>query len=51
MRQRKHLHILIKIFQKAIAYPLGFIGLGIVVTGVLIEGLAEMIMSEGEGKQ
>ena len=34
--------------KKLIAVPIGFIGIGIIVLGVLIEGLAEMILSAGE---
>ena len=34
--------------KKLIAILIGFIGIGIIVLGVLIEGLAEMILSAGE---
>lgn len=34
--------------KKLIAIPIGFVGIGIIVLGVLIEGLAEMILSAGE---
>lgn len=34
--------------RKLIAVSIGFIGIGIIVLGVLIEGLAEMILSAGE---
>jgi hypothetical protein len=37
-----------RIIRKLIAVPIGFIGIGIIVLGVLIEGLAEMILSAGE---
>ena len=33
--------------RKLIAIPIGFIGIGIIVLGVLIEGFAEMILSAG----
>ncbi len=34
--------------RKLIAIPISFIGIGIIVLGVLIEGFAEMILSVGE---
>ena len=37
--------------KKLIAIPIGFIGIGIIVLGVLIEELAEMILSAGEDKR
>lgn len=37
-----------KLIRKLIAIPIGFIGIGIIVLGVLIEGFAEMILSAGE---
>ena len=37
--------------KKLIAIPIGFVGIGIIVLGVLIEGFAEMILSVGEDKQ
>lgn len=37
--------------RKLIAIPIGFIGIGIIVLGVLIEGFAEMILSVGEEGQ
>lgn len=37
--------------KKLIAIPIGFVGIGIIVLGVLIEGLAEMILSVGEDRQ
>ena len=40
-----------RIIRKLIAVPIGFIGIGIIVLGVLIEGFAEMILSVGEDKQ
>lgn len=39
-----------KMIRKIIAIPIGFIGIGIIVLGVLIEGLAEMILRAGEDK-
>lgn len=41
-----------RIIRKLIAVPIAFIGIGIIVLGVLIEGLAEMILSEmGESNE
>ena len=40
-----------KMIRKLIAIPIGFIGIGIIVLGVLIEGFAEMILSVGEEGQ
>jgi hypothetical protein len=37
--------------RKLIAYPLGFLGIGFIVLGVLAEGLAELILGAGEGKR
>lgn len=39
-----------RMIRKLIAVLIGFIGIGIIVLGVLIEGLAEMILSAGEDK-
>lgn len=38
-----------RMIRKLIAVPIGFIGIGIIVLGVLTKGLAEMILSAGEG--
>lgn len=40
-----------RMIRKLIAIPIGFVGIGIIVLGVLIEGLAEMILSAGEDKR
>ena len=40
-----------KMIRKLLAIPIGFIGIGIIVLGVLIEVLAEMILSVGEDGQ
>lgn len=37
-----------RMIRKLIAVPIGFIGIRVIVLGVLIEGLAEMILSAGE---
>lgn len=38
-----------RMIRKLIAVPIGFIGIGVIVLGVFIEGLAEMILGAGEG--
>ena len=40
--------LVVRKIKKLIAIFIGFIGIGIIVLGVLIEGLAEMILSAGE---